>query len=80
MATVTLYTGRGCHLCDDAREALSRVHLVVPFEWEEIEIDGDPQLEFRWREELPVVCVDGRKLFKFRVDEGKLEQALRARG
>ncbi len=76
---VTLYTGRGCHLCDEARQAMSRVQARVPFEWDEVQIDGNPDLEALWRQELPVVCVDGRKLFKYRVDEQKLEQAVRSR-
>jgi hypothetical protein len=40
----------------------------VPFELEEVEIDGDLELEARYREWLPVVEVDGQRAFVYHVD------------
>jgi len=40
----------------------------MPFELEEIEIDGDPALEARYREWLPVVEIDGERAFVYYVD------------
>ena len=77
---ITLYSGHGCHLCDDARQVLEAVRRDIPFDLQERHIDGDAELESRYRRELPVVLVDGRKLFKYRVEAERLRRALQARG
>lgn len=78
MRTVTLYTARGCHLCDEARAVLDRVQREIPFLLERISIDGDARLESLHRGEIPVVYVDGHKRFKFRVDPARLRRLLTA--
>lgn len=45
------------------------------FELDVVEIDGDPVLESRYREHLPVVEIDGERAFTHFVDA----DALRAR-
>jgi glutaredoxin len=74
--TVTLYGRDGCHLCDDAREALERVRARTPFVVEEVDITTDDELHRRYLERIPVVCLDGRELFDFFVDEQRLLEAL----
>ena len=44
------------------------VRAEVPFDLEEIDITGDPELEARHREWLPVVEIDGRQAFVYYVD------------
>jgi glutaredoxin-like protein DUF836 len=44
----------------------------VPFELEEIDITGVPELEARYREWLPVVEIDGERAFVYRIDEEEL--------
>ena len=51
-----------------AREVVAQVRQEVSFELEEIEIDGDPELESRYREWLPVVEIDGDRAFVYYVD------------
>ena len=58
-----LYHAQGCHLCESARRVLDKVRLEVPFEFEQIDISGDPELERRYRERIPVVTVDGEEAF-----------------
>ena len=72
---VTLYSRPGCHLCDDAREALERVRADAPFALEEVDITADDALHRRYLERIPVVTLDGEELFEYFVDE----QALRRR-
>jgi len=72
---VRLYTGRGCHLCETARAELARLREELRFELEEVDVTGDPELERRYRELLPVVEADGERVSVYRVDE----EALRAR-
>jgi len=74
--TLTVYTAHGCCLCDDAKAVLDRLapQLGLRVEW--VHIDGDPALEGRWREQIPAGVLDGRKVFKYRVDEELLRRRL----
>jgi glutaredoxin len=72
VTTVHLYVGRDCHLCETARAELERLRAELGFEVEEVDITGDPELERRYRELLPVVEVDGNRISAYRVDESKL--------
>ncbi len=69
-----MYTAHGCHLCDDAREILDRVapDLDLVVTW--VHIDGDDALEGQWRTQIPAGVLNGRKIFKYRVDEAVLRR------
>jgi glutaredoxin len=71
-AKVSLYGKADCCLCDEAKAALDRARARVPFELEIVDIAADPELLARHGEEIPVVFIDGRKAFKYRVDEDDL--------
>jgi len=73
---VTVYHAAGCHLCERALELVGRVREELPFELETIDITGDPELEQRYREWLPVVEIDGRRAFVYYVDEAALRRKL----
>jgi len=73
---VTLYTAQGCSLCGPVRRRVEAVRAEVPFELEEVDITGDPELERRYREWLPVVEIDGERAFVYRVDERELRMRL----
>jgi hypothetical protein len=47
---------------------VAQIRQDVPFRLEEIAIDGDPELESRYREWLPVVEIDGERAFVYYVD------------
>lgn len=72
--TLIVYTAHGCCLCDEARAVLDRLgpELDLAVEW--VHVDGDPQLERTWREQLPAGVFAGRKVFKYRVDEELLRR------
>jgi len=46
---VVLYHAKTCHLCERARGIVAEIRLQIPFELQEVEIDGDPELEERYR-------------------------------
>jgi len=69
---VTLYGAPGCHLCDEAKQVLDRQRPLLGFDLEVVDISGDPELEARYREEIPVVLVAGRKAFKYHVEPAEL--------
>ncbi len=72
---VTLYHAPGCHLCERALAVVEDVRGEVDFELELVDIAGDPALERRYRELLPVVEIDGEQAFTYFVPP----DALRAR-
>jgi hypothetical protein len=60
MTVITLYTRPGCHLCDEAREAILALRdELPPFELSEVNIEQDDGLLARYLERIPVVAVDG---------------------
>ena len=75
---VVLYHAEGCHLCERARAILEQVGKDVDFELREIQIDGDPELESRYREWLPVIEIDGERAFVYYVDPDAFRRKLAA--
>ena len=73
---VTLYGAAGCHLCESARRVIDRVRAEVPFELEDVDITGDPDLERRYRERDPVVLVGGQEAFTYVVHPDGLRRRL----
>jgi len=70
---VVLYTIPGlCPLCDEARELLHREGVA----FSEVDIRTDRTLLRAYREEIPVVTVDGRKAFVGRIDRDRLAAIL----
>jgi hypothetical protein len=56
---------------------VERVCAELGESYDEISIDGDPELTERFGEEIPVTFVDGRQHDFWRVDEARLRAALR---
>ncbi len=77
MAVVTLYSKPGCHLCDEARDALLRVQKMQPFELTEINIQDDPALLAEYGEQIPVILLNGTFLSEYTVQESRLRELLK---
>lgn len=75
-ARVLLYSRPGCHLCDDARSVIERVCAELGESYQEVSIADDPELSYRFAEEIPVTFVDGRQHDFWRVDAERLARAL----
>ncbi|HYX77452.1 MAG TPA: glutaredoxin family protein [Gaiellaceae bacterium] len=75
---VVVYHAGGCHLCERALAQLRALQVELGFEFDEVAIDGDPELEARYREWLPVVELDGERLFTYHVHEDALRRRLAA--
>ena len=74
---VVVYHAQGCHLCD---KALALVRAVCPGA-ETVDIGGDENLEARYREWLPVVEIDGERVFTYYVHPEAFRRKLaQARG
>jgi glutaredoxin len=76
---VTLYTRRGCCLCDDALRAIEAARRRSGFVLEIRDIDADPALQRLYTEEVPVIAIDGVKAFKYRLTESEFLKKLAAR-
>jgi glutaredoxin len=74
---VTLYARAGCHLCDEAREALQAMAPVpAPFELHEVDIESDERLLRTYLERIPVVEVDGEIVSELVFDPRRLRRKL----
>ena len=76
MIALKIYSRPGCHLCDEMKAIVQRVARDVPLAFEEIDISAEPDLEERYRLEIPVLFVEGRKAAKYRITEGELRRLL----
>lgn len=78
---LVLYTRPGCHLCDEAREAIGLViadrqarGLAVP-ELVERDIEADPELHRRFLERIPVIELGDQRV-ELVVTVGKVRRLL----
>ena len=69
MREVVLLTKPGCCLCDTVKAQLGKLREVTPFSLREVNILEDTAAYAQFCEEIPVVFIDGRKAFKYRLDE-----------
>jgi hypothetical protein len=69
---LTLLTRPGCHLCDVAKEAMTRVAELTGEAWTEVDVTGDDELEQEYGIRLPVVLLDGAEHGYWRVEEDRL--------
>lgn len=66
---VIVYSRARCHLCKVVKQTIRRAEGVGTFHWHEVDIDSDPDLQSRFTNEIPVVFIDGKKAFKFRMNQ-----------
>jgi glutaredoxin len=66
---VVVYSRKGCHLCEIVKETLTKLQRHGGFEWREVDVDTDDELRRQFTDEVPVVFIDGRKAFKYHMDE-----------
>jgi glutaredoxin len=76
---VTLYTRQGCCLCEDARKVLAEASSSAIFDYEEFDIDRDPELRRRYNNEVPVIAINREKAFKYKVEVREFLKKLAAR-
>ncbi len=77
MLTVTLYTKKDCHLCEQAKADLDSLQKKYPHRLVEIDINSDPALLKAYLVEIPVVEI-GPYILKAPFDKQKLTMTLGA--
>jgi glutaredoxin len=74
---LTLYTRDDCELCREMEALIDAEIANLPAKLERVVIDGDPELEERFGREVPVLFVNQRKAFKYRLTARELKKRLR---
>jgi glutaredoxin len=78
-AHVIVYSRPGCHLCDEAKEAIQQAGCSDLYTLEEVNIETDEELLRKYRYDIPVVTIDGVEGFRHRVDTREFTKFMRAR-
>lgn len=78
MTVVEIFSKKGCHLCEIARDTILRVQRTHPFELRQTElVEGHP-LEGQYGIKVPVIVINGKFAFQYKVSERELIAKLRA--
>ena len=73
---VIIYSRPGCHLCEEAREAIRNAHCEEAYSLKEVNIESDPELLARYKDDIPVITFDGMEVFRHRVKSDQFAKAL----
>lgn len=73
---LTLYSRRDCCLCVEMKRVISQVAESIALALTEVDIDGSVKLEEKFGNEVPVLFIDERKAFKYRVTASDLTKKL----
>jgi glutaredoxin len=73
---IEIYSKPGCHLCDIAKEVLMEAKQKFEFEIREINIENDEELFKKYQYDIPVIRINGRKAYKYKIDPADLQRRL----
>jgi glutaredoxin len=73
---ITIYSKPDCHLCDLAKEVIERCRSKADFTLEMIDVSQNPELFERYRNDIPVILLDGKEIARHFVRERKLLELL----
>jgi glutaredoxin len=74
---LVLYSRVDCCLCDEMKTVIRQVAQRTPVDVEEIDIDSSADLKQKYGEEVPVLFINGRKAFKYRLTARHLSARLK---
>ena len=75
MHRVLIYSRSNCHLCDVALETLVELQKELNFTITKVIIDGNPELEAKYGEQVPVILINNQQHDFFRVDPERFRRA-----
>src|SRR5258705_9620580 len=76
-AQVIIYSRPGCHLCDEAKQAIEGAGCQNEYTLEGINIESDPDLVKRYQYDIPVVTINGVEAFRHRLTAEEFRKRLR---
>lgn len=71
-----ILTKEDCCLCDEAKSTVDRVLKDYPAQLILTDIESDPDLFERYKEKIPVLRINGKESFVFKVHEITLRKKL----
>lgn len=74
---VIIYSRPGCHLCDQAKEAILSAGCSDHFTLQEVNIESDEELLRKYKYDIPVIAIDGVESFIHRVDPKEFETRIK---
>jgi len=74
---IQVYSKPDCHLCDDVKKTIENVAKDFELNVEHINILDSEALFEKFKSEIPVIYINGRKAFKYQVSEPSLIQRLK---
>jgi glutaredoxin len=75
-ARVVLYSKPGCHLCEEMKAEMINAQCADLYRLEEINIESDTELFALYRFEIPVLCINGVEVFKYRLGADEFKARL----
>jgi glutaredoxin len=76
--SVVVYSRPGCHLCEEAKEAIAAAQCADEYTLDEINIESDPDLLKRYRYDIPVIFINGVEAFRHRLTTDEFRRKLAA--
>jgi|SRR5690242_13170660 len=73
---VTLYSRPGCHLCEEAKAAITPLLREFGAVLREVNIDEDVALKVRFGGDIPVIFIGAHKAAKHRIDLAQFRRQL----
>lgn len=73
---IEIYTKHDCHLCESAKDVLNRVTKDYPLKITEIDITGDENKYHEFKDSIPVVFINKKREFIYKVNEITLRKKL----
>jgi glutaredoxin len=71
-----LYTRRSCCLCEEMKQVIREAANRFPLALEETDVDDSAEIQALYGTEVPVLFINGRKAFKYRVTLRDLQKRL----
>ena len=65
--TVVIYSRPGCHLCEEAKREIMSAKCDSLITLEEINIESDETLLQKYRNDIPVITINGVEAFRHRL-------------
>jgi glutaredoxin len=78
MIELRILTRRDCGLCDEMKAIAECFVVSGEASLQAVDVDSDPELAARYGNEVPVLFVNGRRAFKYRVTGAELRRRLAA--
>ena len=79
-APITFLTRKDCPLCHEARRIVENAARRYKLAIETVDLDREPADVFeRFKNEIPVIMIDGKRHFSGHVSASLLERALKSR-